>query len=339
MVRLDQLFAVGGPSNKVQVRRTSDGSLVVEFAPYAASYTGGVTVAMGDVNGDGYADLIVGSAVGAAHVKVYDGKALANGTFSAANAESHLLTQFMAYEPRFGVGVNVAVASVHGGASADIITGATCGNPHVKVYNSQAIANGSFDPAHPDASLLAEWFAYDLNLNAGATVAGGDLEGNGFADVVTGATAGNPHVKVYSGRAIATGAFSHTNPDASLLAQVFPFPLQANLGVSVAVGDISGDGHLDLITGALAGNPQVKVYAGEAIANGTFNPSTAEANKLDDFFAFDLGSNIGAMVGTIDFGGSNGAYDILARATHGSPAFRVIRHSAKGSHPSVVFED
>ena len=323
VIRAGQLFALGGSSNKVQVRRTADGSLVVEFAPYASSYTGAVTVAMGDVNGDGYEDLIVGSASGAAHVKVYDGKALAQGTFTAANAESHLLTQFLAYDSSFGVGVNVAAAYVNGTPNADIITGPTSGNPDVKVFNSDTIANGSFDAAHPDANLLARWFAFDLNHNLGATVAGGDVEGTGFADVVTGATAGNPHVKVYSGRAIHNRTFNPANPDASLVASFFPYTTGQGLGVNVAVGDVNGDHFADVITAPGASSPDVRVYDGKAIANGSFSSSSPDTHRLDQFFAFDPSSGTGVNLAAADFTGS-GRASILTGASNGTPHYRLV---------------
>jgi hypothetical protein len=323
VVRAGKFFALGGASNRVQVRRTSDGSLVVEFAPFAASYTAGVTVALGDVNGDGFEDLIVGSASGAPHVKVYDGKALANGTFTAANAESHLITQFMAYDPKFGVGVNVAAAYVKGTPNADIITGPTFGNPHVKVYDSDALANGTFSAAHPDASLLAQWFAYSVNFNIGVTVAGGDVEGDGFADVVTGAASGNPHVKVYSGRAIHNHTLNGLNPDSSLVTSFMPYATGSGLGVNVAVGDVNGDGFADVITGPTRSSPQVRVFNGRAMANGTFAASHPDASRLDQFFAFDPKFGTGVALAASDFTGS-GRASILTGAMSGSPHYRLV---------------
>jgi hypothetical protein len=201
-------FAVGGSPGRVQLHRVSDGSLLTDFTPYPAPYTGSVTVAVGDLNGDGYPDLIVGAASGNPHVKIYDGQAIATGTFDPANPDASLVTQFFAYGTNYDIGINVAVGEVKGDDYLDLITGATAGNPHVKVFDGRDIATGTFDPAHPDASLITSFFAYGLNDNLGANVAAGDVIGDGFADVVTGATAGNPHVKVFSGRDIATGTLS-----------------------------------------------------------------------------------------------------------------------------------
>ena len=163
-VRPFSYFAVGGAPGRVQVHNL-DGSLAADFAPFGPRYTGAVNVAVGNITGDGFADIVVAAAEGNPHVKVYNGRAFYRG--------------------------------------------------------GRVFSRGNFQPSNPDASLLAAFFAYGLQFNIGATVAVGDIENDGFADLVTGASAGNPHVKVYSGRAIAKGTLNTANPDARLLTQFF----------------------------------------------------------------------------------------------------------------------
>jgi hypothetical protein len=226
-------------------------------------FGGGYTVAIGDVNGDGYLDLVVAANASVQGdtplVKVYDGRAFANGTFDYNNPDASLLTQFAPYDPRYRVGINVAVGDITGDGYADIITGANRGNPHVKVFSGKAIANGTFDPNNPDASLLASYFAYGLNFNVGVNVAVGDVNDDGFADIITGASIGNPHVKVYDGQAIANGTF---NPEQSILDQFFAFDLNQDLGVSVGTADFIGDGRADVITGSATHIRQYRVVDG-----------------------------------------------------------------------------
>jgi hypothetical protein len=336
VVRSGFYSAVGTSNGHVQIRKTSDGSLLFDFMPYGPAYTGGVNVAVGDITGDGFEELVTAAAVGNPHVKVYNGAAIVNGTFSAANADSSLLASFFPYALQFNVGATVAVGDVNGDGFGDLITGANVGNPDVRVYNGTDIARGTFNPN--GSSLLVQWFAYGLNFNVGVNVAAGDLNADGFADVVTGATGGNPHVKVYSGLAITNGTFNGMNPDASLLAQLFPFALQFNVGAYVAVGDLNGDGFADLITGSSVGNPEVKTYNGKAIVNGTLNPGSAEANKLDDFFAYNLGMNIGVTVAAGDFE-NNGTFDILTGSTQGPPVARVFRGTTTGVSPPSVLDE
>jgi uncharacterized protein YkwD len=266
------LFALGGAPGRVQVRRDSDGSLMTEFAPYGSAYTGPISVAVGDINGDGFPDLVTGAAAGNPDVRVYDGRAFANGTFNPDNPNASLLAQWFPYALQFNVGANVAVGDIEHDGYADIVTGATAGNPDVRVYSGKDIANGQFNPN--GSSLLAHWFAYGLNFNVGTFVAVGDTNGDGYGDVITGASAGSPHVKVVDGRALATGTFDPVNPDASLLTQFFAFAMQVNVGAAVAAADFEGNGQFDILIGSSSGSPHYRVVP--ANATGVNPPALME---------------------------------------------------------------
>ncbi len=324
-----RFFAVGGHPGVVEVLRL-DGSPITEFFPFGSSYTGGVSVAVGDVNGDGTPDLVVGATVGNPHVKVYNGAAFFNGTFNINNPDASLLASFFPYALQFNVGANVAVGDVNGDGFADIVTGATVGNPDVRVFNGKDIAQGTFNPN--GSSMLVQFFPYALQFNVGANVAVGDLEKNGFADVITGPTAGNPDVRVYRGKDIATKTF---NPNGgSQVAQFLAFGLQFNIGAFVAVGDTTGSGFPDLIVGASSGNPQVKVYNGQAIAQGTFVSANPDASLRNQFFAFNMGTNTGVSVAAAEFD-TSGMAEILTGATN-TARFRVVAGNATGVLPPAI---
>jgi uncharacterized delta-60 repeat protein len=325
-----KFFAVGGAPGRLDLFKP-DGTPVISFAPFA-NYTGPISVALGDVNGDGVDDLVVAALTGNPHVKVFDGAAFASGTFNPANPDASVLAQWFAYALQFNVGANVAVGDIEGNGYADIVTGASQGNPHVRVYRGKDIAMGHFNPV-PGGSIIAEFFPYALQFNVGANVAVGNVSGSGFADIVTGATIGNPHVKIYRGQDIATNTF---NPDASIMAQFFAYNLNFNVGAYVAVGDTNGDGFADVITGATIGNPQVKVYDGKAIAKGTFNINDPNASMLNQFFAYDVGQNLGVSIGAADFE-NDGLDDILVgRVGTGAGSYRVVRGNATGLRPPAV---
>jgi hypothetical protein len=230
------VFATGADAGGAPVVHVynPDGSLRLSITAYDPSFTGGVRVAVGDVNGDGVPDIITGAGAGGGpHVKVFDSQTGA------------LLRSFMAYDPSFTGGVFVSTGDVNGDGAADIITGAGAGGgPHVKVFDG---ATGA---------VTQSFFAYAPGFTGGVSVAGGDVNGDGFADIVTGAGAGGgPHVKAFSGL------------DGSLLNQFFAYDPAFTGGVAVAVGDTNGDGFADIITGAGAsGGPHVKVFSG---ADGT----------------------------------------------------------------------
>jgi len=186
---------------------SSSGAQLAAFFPFGTSYLGGVRVAVGDVNGDSVPDVIVGAGPGAApHVKVFDGR-----TFQE-------IASFFGYDAGFHGGIFVAAGDVNGDGKADIITGADAGAPggHVKVFDAVTRAE------------VRSFFAYP-GFAGGVRVAAGDVNGDGKADLITGAGPGaGAHVKVFDG-------FSGAE-----LASFFAYGNFAG-GVYVAAGDINGD--------------------------------------------------------------------------------------------------
>ena len=218
----------GGPH--VEVFNGVDLSLYYSFYAYNPGFIGGVQVAVGDVNGDGRADIITGAGPGGGpHVVVFNG------------ANLSVLASFHAYDPRFSGGVNVAAGDVNGDGRADIITATgPGGGSHVQAFSGA------------DLSRLASFQAYFSRFRGGVSVAAGDVNGDGRADIITGAgRTGGPHVEVFSGA------------DMSLLASFYAFDPFFAGGVTVGAGDLSGDGRVDLIVGAGPGGPnEVRVFSG-----------------------------------------------------------------------------
>ena len=157
------------------------------FFAYDPAFTGGVRVAVGDVDGDGMADIITGpGAGGGPHVRVFSGIAL------PALVE---LAGFFAYDPAFTGGVFVATGNVSGNASAEILTGAGAGGgPHVRGFTGTGAPTGT------------GFFAYDPVFTGGARVAVGNLDAAGTDEIVTAAGAGGgPHVVGFTATGAPTG--------------------------------------------------------------------------------------------------------------------------------------
>jgi fibronectin-binding autotransporter adhesin len=247
-----ELVAVGtgaGTVGRVQVYDASSGLKKLDFMPFGANFTGGVTVATGDVNGDSYPDIFAAAGPGGSPtVNVYDG------------ITGAILTSFNAYAASFTGGVQVASGDVNGDGAADIIIGCGIGGgPHVQVISGKDFS-----------TRLLNFFAYDPSFRSGVQVAAGDVNGDGTIDVVTGAgPGGGPHIRAFSGK------------DAGVIANFFAFDPNYRGGVNVTAGDVNGDGKVDIVAApASSGGTQVYVYTGIGILQSSFNASTGSGGVL-----------------------------------------------------------
>lgn len=241
----------GGP--RVQVIDSTNGTELASFFAFESTYTGGVNVARGDLTGDAIPDLIVTArAGGGPRVVVLDGK-------TGAEVRS-----FFAFEESFTGGVNAAVGDLNGDGIADIIlTPGVGGSPRVRAFDGASGAE------------LLSFFAYDGSFRGGATIAVGDVNGDGIADLVTAPGAGGgPNVRIFDGRT------------ATELRSFFAFDPNVRGGITAAVGDVTGDGFAEIFVGAgVGGSPLVNSYNGQT------------GSLINTFNAYDSGFNGGVAVG------------------------------------------
>jgi hypothetical protein len=251
----------GGPEVKVFDGFT--GAVIRDFMAYTPLFTGGVFVASADFNGDGHADIITGAdAGGGPEVRVLSGTNLA------------VLADFMAYDVNFTGGVRVAAGDIAGNGTPDLITGAGPGTlgPDVRVFDGKTF------------SLLDDFQAYASAFQGGVFVAAADVNGDGHADVITGAGAGGgPNVKVFDGTTL-------SNVTPAVLSSYMAYDPNFSGGVQVAGADVDADGEAEVITGPGAGGgPNVRIFNG---LTGTLLP-----NATDSFFAYDPTFTGGVFVG------------------------------------------
>jgi len=107
------IVAGAGPGGAAHVKAFSGatGAVLRSFLAYGPSFSGGVYVAAGDVDGDGRADIVSGPGAGAPpNVKAFSG------------ATGATLLSAFAFAPSYTGGVRVASADADGDGRADVVT-------------------------------------------------------------------------------------------------------------------------------------------------------------------------------------------------------------------------
>ncbi len=253
----------GGPM--VQVFE-GDGSLKAQWFAYDSNLRTGIKVAVGDLNGDGKAEIVTGvSAGGGPQIRIFD-----------ANGKSKFGTGFFAFDSSFRGGCDVTVGDFNGDGKAEIAAAAgPGGDPHVRVFSRKgrflgtefrpfasdnkggvALATANVDGGSDDelvmsiysagedwvkvyknnGTILGEWKNF-AGLYTGAVVAGGDIDKDGKDEVaVTPRQGAGPHIQFYEGHGAYTGK------------SFFPYDSDFRGGVNMAMGDVTGDGKLDVVT-------------------------------------------------------------------------------------------
>ncbi|QEL17592.1 FG-GAP repeat domain-containing protein [Limnoglobus roseus] len=317
----------------VAVLDADTGDVVRSFDPYPG-FHGAVNVAMADMNGDGVADVITAPGPGGGpHIKVFDG---------ATGAE---VRSFLAgYEVTLRTGLNVAVGDVNGDGNPDIITAPMEGGaPIVDIFD--------FATSQRLGVLLAFGLTAAQSSRAGATVAAGDFDGDGKADIVVGskdvllnrrdargvpsATGNGPHSAVYPAQVgvyDATSVLAETTATSGelLLNPYDDADFDANGDfhhfegtVNVAAGDVNGDGVPEIVTGPSGfAAPRVQAFdvtfdgkTPKAVLNGFATAPQTFTTATGEQSTFDYFPTYGAKVALVPKAG--GGSDIVVGDSFG----------------------
>lgn len=243
----------------------NEGNLINEIIPYYEGFSGGVSIACGDFDGDGKEEMVIGAGPGgSSQIRILD-----------LNGQELLGPGFYAFGTNNYRGLTVAAADIDGDGKDEIVVGSGYGQEAtVKIFDylgnvksefpvndyrslygvrvsSVDLSGDGYDEILVSANyggktkvgvylangtLLNEISAYNDKLNSGVSTLGMDIDNDGTGEIITvpGFTAG-PHVKV----------FSHS---LQLKKQFFTNHYTHDYGLNIAKGDVDGDGIEEFIT-------------------------------------------------------------------------------------------
>jgi len=160
-----------------------------EILPYGQNAVIGIRIAYGNFDADPELEFATGAGAGGGpHIKLYD------------HTEEFTGIEFMAYDPRFYGGIDVAAGDIDGDGVDEILTGAGAGGgPDVSVFKGLT------------GEKLRSFYAYDAMFSGGVRISSSNMSGSSEAEIVTvpSRPPGGPNSRMFnsSGVAVKNGSF------------------------------------------------------------------------------------------------------------------------------------
>jgi len=329
-----------GPFSPGEARDAARGDQDVTIFGAGAGDQTGRAVAAGDLNGDGLDDLILGAPFAdgpsdgrtdAGEIRMVFGRPSWPATIDLANEPGPVIFGADAEDL---AGYSLATGNLNGDGVDDLLAGAfwadgpdssrpNAGEAYV-MFGSQAWPQ-TIDLATGGQDVIVYGAEADDRLTEG--MAAGDVSGDGTDDLVLAATfgggpenrapkAGEVHV-ILGGQLAASYDLSRRPGDIVVLGS----DEGDQIGHSIALGDVDGDGVGDLVLGAVSadGPANARDLAGEAyVVFGTAStPATIDTRERQEALRIHGANSVdrlGRSVATADVNG-DGKSDLLLAAT------------------------
>ncbi|NDH05988.1 hypothetical protein EBX93_08685, partial [bacterium] len=278
--------AGGGPRVQVFNGATNFTTTLFDFFAFSTAFTGGVDVAGGDFNADGFADMVVGAGPGGGpQVNIFDGRT------------GNILTQFYAYDVSFTGGVTVAVGDVDGSSFNSVVTGAGAGGgSHVKTFRNSRFFMIGDTPILPgnqsiSMNLTSEFMAYEAAYTGGVQVAVGLNSGSpygGFYRILTGTLTAGPEVTIW--QAMENQNMTMDTPEVTfeLVTRFYAFNSTQTTGVRV--GSVAVSNGSDFLAATGSGTSTV-------VRRYSLLPGASQPTLEEEFYPYSSLFNGGANLG------------------------------------------
>jgi hypothetical protein len=307
----------------------------------------------GDVNGDGIDDFMIGADRADPHGSSSGATYVVFGNASGFGSELDLATlsgisgfQISGELAGDNAGRSVSAADVNGDGFSDLIVGASGADPNGLSSGATYVVFGKASGfgAAVELSGLDGNNGFQLNgesashLSGRAVSSAGDINADGFEDVIIGAFGGDVANALPGTAYVVFGKAGGFAPTMELSAldgangfQIDGKTANDDCGISVAsAGDFNGDGFGDVIVGAPGADPNGDRNAGEAyVVFGTdagfgaaFDLDSLDGNNGFQIDGEGIGGRAGSSVSAADLNG-DGFSDIIVATQYAGTSYVV----------------